>query len=339
MQPSALASAVVTARDQRWWVTSKEIPETALRRLISRATAIFESEPAILELSEDLHIIGDIHGNVDCFLQILTQTGWPPHASFLCLGDYVDRGEYSCEVIILLYALKVLYPSHVFLLRGNHESTSVAQNFGFREECVRKFSLSIYERFMESFEALPVAAVANGWFCVHGGISERAMTMSRIREIDKVADGRENAVVCDFLWSDPEGDVRGFAPNPRGLGHLFGADSVDRFLEECDLIGIIRAHQLCDAGFGWPFSEDGGVLTVFSSYDYQEAMNDAGYVVLLKGGKVEIKVVPATTGMKKRPPRIARPPWMIETGESIVFMGASLEMEPDDLLNLAIEIE
>ena len=97
-----------------------------------------------------------------------------PSCNMLFLGDYVDRGNYSIEVITFLYCLKINFPQEIIMLRGNHESSAMTEHFTFRDEVIRKYDgdESVYNLFVESFEALPIAADVNGdYLCMHGGIS------------------------------------------------------------------------------------------------------------------------------------------------------------------------
>lgn len=111
-----------------------------------------------------------------------------PNTNLLFLGDYVDRGSYSIEVVIFLYCLKINFPNEVKMLRGNHESRAMTEHFTFREEVLRKYGgdESVYEYFIESFEALPIAADVNGdYLCMHGGISPELATVEDINRIDR----------------------------------------------------------------------------------------------------------------------------------------------------------
>jgi len=57
----------------------------------------------------------------------------------LFLGDFVDRGAWSIEVLTLLYSLKLNYPYFVYFIRGNHESRQMTSHFNFREEVLDKY--------------------------------------------------------------------------------------------------------------------------------------------------------------------------------------------------------
>ena len=67
---------------------------------------------------------------------MLEKAGPPSNINYLFLGDYVDRGIYGIECMLLLLAIKLNYPKNVILLRGNHESRNMTENFTFREECI-----------------------------------------------------------------------------------------------------------------------------------------------------------------------------------------------------------
>ncbi|HMK64633.1 MAG TPA: metallophosphoesterase family protein [Thermodesulfobacteriota bacterium] len=66
-------------------------------------------------------VIGDIHGCYHKLLEVMGQIPFDPERDQLIfLGDYIDRGEHSRQVLDYLIELKDKHPQTVFLL-GNHE--------------------------------------------------------------------------------------------------------------------------------------------------------------------------------------------------------------------------
>lgn len=59
---------------------------------------------------------------------------------YLFNGDFVDRGSWSTEIALLLYAYKWFRPSCFFLNRGNHETDDMNRTFGFEGECKAKYN-------------------------------------------------------------------------------------------------------------------------------------------------------------------------------------------------------
>jgi serine/threonine-protein phosphatase with EF-hand domain len=72
---------------------------------------------------------------LNCF-----QNGLPAtDNAYVFNGDFVDRGQNSVEVIVLLMTALILYPSSVFLNRGNHEDIMVTVRYGFQNEVNKKY--------------------------------------------------------------------------------------------------------------------------------------------------------------------------------------------------------
>jgi protein phosphatase len=277
--------------------SSQFATSTQLLSIISQAVHVLSPEPALLDLTGKFVVVGDIHGDVLSVVRIFQDLGWPDTQSYLFLGDYVDRGNASCEVMVLLYCLKVIFPQNIFLLRGNHEFGPITQTYGFQAECTARFVPQVYTEFVNSFSALPLAAIVNdSVFCVHGGIAPGLA--NHLNDLTKIEDG-SSGMEADILWGDPREDVEGFDVSPRGRGFVFGPDAFEDFLDDADLTMMIRAHEDCEAGFAWPFGIDGQLLTVFSTADYCQKGNDAAVAVVSVAG-VRIVRFPFKSGNRNR---------------------------------------
>lgn len=137
-------------------------------------------------MQDPLTVVGDIHGQYYDLVKILDVGGNPETTKYLFLGDFVDRGSFSIEVVMLLYALKISYPETILFLRGNHECRQMTSFFNFRAECIYKYDQEIYDLFMDSFDNFPLACVVNNRFlAVHGGISPDLRHIEDINLIDR----------------------------------------------------------------------------------------------------------------------------------------------------------
>ena len=69
-----------------------------------------------------LFVIGDIHGCIDMLNRLIDEIPWRPDKDLLIfLGDYIDRGEHSKEVVDYIIALKRC-SLYVNCLLGNHDA-------------------------------------------------------------------------------------------------------------------------------------------------------------------------------------------------------------------------
>ncbi len=255
--------------------TSNEVLEFITSNVV-RIGEILRKEPQLLEVSGDrIIIVGDLHGDLITLRKILSKHR-PREWKLVFLGDYVDRGEYQIETLLEVLRLKLEYPDHVFLLRGNHESPLMNIEYGFVWELQQKLgedkSFFVYQLLLrEVFSNLPYSALINGeYLALHGGLATGLSKLSQLNSIPKGDEEPRDKIAFQILWNDPSDDIRGFVPNymrgcdPSGLCvYFWGPDVTEMFLRENSLKLIVRAHEYTYEGYKW--NHNGKVLTVFSS--------------------------------------------------------------------------
>ncbi|VDM99204.1 unnamed protein product, partial [Thelazia callipaeda] len=248
--------------------------ESELIELCYRAREMFWMQPTLIDLNPPIHVVGDIHGQFEDLIALFTLNGFPPDVQYLFLGDYVDRGPFSLEVAVLLFAYKVLYPDLVTLLRGNHESRPVNKQYGFYMECTR-YSVVLYECFQFAFYCMPFCArIDKRILCMHGGISEG---LTNFAQIERPCDVPDMGILADLTWADPDPGVSGYEESPRGAASIFGKDALKSFCNNLGLELVIRAHQVVQEGY--EFFGDRQLVTIFSAPNYCGQFNNAACVM------------------------------------------------------------
>lgn len=273
---SSSRSAAAAAGQDLAALAARELTEEEVVYLVMESRRVFMSQPMLVEIAAPVNLCGDIHGQYYDLLRLFELGGYPPESNYIFLGDYVDRGEQSLESVCLLLAYKLRYPDNFFLLRGNHESSSINRIYGFFDECKRRFNVRLWKLFTDTFNCMPVAGLVEGRIlCMHGGLSPELRSLDQVRRILRPTDVPDSGLICDLLWADPADEpIVGFGDNDRGVSWTFGENVVEGIVQSFDLDLICRAHQVVDEGYR--FFAKRKLVTVFSAPNYCGEFNNYG---------------------------------------------------------------
>ncbi|KAH6715194.1 serine/threonine-protein phosphatase-like protein 5 [Leptodontidium sp. MPI-SDFR-AT-0119] len=247
----------------------------AVKKIVYDEATMVEME---IEDDANLTVCGDTHGQFFDLMELFRLNGFPTEKHYyLFNGDFVDRGSWSTEIALLLYAYKWLRPSSFFINRGNHETDDMNRVYGFEGECKAKYNERIFKLFSESFSALPLATlIGKKYLVLHGGLfSDDKVTLDDIRKLNRHNQRQpgQAGLMMEMLWTDPQTEP-GRGPSKRGVGMQFGPDVTKRFCENNGLEAIIRSHEVRMEGY--EEEHDGKCITVFSAPRYCDSTENKG---------------------------------------------------------------
>lgn len=268
-----------------WYKASKNLHPKYVYMILVQLVEFYKQRPTLLEISipkgGHFTVCGDVHGQFYDLLNIWKLNGMPSEENpYLFNGDFVDRGSWSLEIIVTFFSLKLLYPEHFFLHRGNHECHVMNQIYGFKGEVSAKVDKGkSYDLFQEVFCLLPLCSVIGGKvFVTHGGLfSNDDVTIDQIKKIDRNRQPPDSGLMCELLWSDPQ-PQRGRSASKRGIGLQFGPDVTENFLEKNNFNLVVRSHEVKMAGY--EIDHGGKCVTVFSAPNYCDSMGNKGAYIL-----------------------------------------------------------
>ncbi|KAH9811735.1 Metallo-dependent phosphatase-like protein [Melampsora americana] len=287
-----------------WFKQGKTLPKRWVYEIVLGCYGFLSQEQSMTECTipegETVDVIGDTHGQFFDVLHLLTLTGMPTENHTLVFnGDFVDRGSWSTEVVLTVFALKWYLPNKVFLNRGNHETADMNKVYGFEGETKKKYSEMVYKLFEEVFCALPLCCLVTAscppapanvsqippepffspdgrkrFFVVHGGLfSKDEVELDELRKIPRMKKKQpgNEGLMMECLWTDPQ-DGPGRGPSKRGVGLGFGPDVTERWCKHAGITAVIRSHEVRDAGYS--VEHAGRCITVFSAPNYVDQVGN-----------------------------------------------------------------
>lgn len=269
-----------------WMKESQVLHKRYVAVMLKRLKQQLQKLDSLIEVTipedTEFSVCGDTHGQFFDLLNIFDINGSPAQDNpYLFNGDFVDRGSWSVEVVLTLFAYKLALPEKMHLLRGNHETRNMNRIYGFDGEVKHKYDGDIMRMFTEVFRVLPLAATLNSKVIImHGGLFEQdGVKLQQIKEINRDMEPPESGLMSDIMWSDPQ-PFEGRGKSKRGVGQSFGPDITKAFLEDNNLELLVRSHEVKDEGY--LVEHDNKLITVFSAPNYCDQMGNKGALIRFK---------------------------------------------------------
>ena len=253
--------------------------------LIRQVNEILEDEPyrplddnsrpgGILELGDEASplVVGDLHGQVDNLLKILTENclvqALQNDRAMLCiLGDAVhsenlnEMEEMDSSILImdLIFTLKKRFPANVFYLRGNHDSFSpdlskngIPQGILMKKALEEQRGPAYVEEMQRFYDLLPYMIVSDSFIGIHAGPPRQGTTKNQLVNVsddpDLARQLTQNRIKRPYYLSGygkaEIKSLRRALDAPKSTPVIVGHTPLDPFGSIWQNVGSIKNHHI-----------------------------------------------------------------------------------------------
>ena len=278
-----------------------------IEALVDEVIPILSKESSLIKIRSPCKIFGNTYGVYNDLMRFFESYGNPSDSiqngdinvmQYIFLGDFCDRGFYSLEVVLLLFALKVKYPDFIYLVRGHHEDRAINEFYGLGDECKERLNDdiskkdSIFNIINQAFDYLPFGVLIDGsTLLVHGGIGSSVEKLDDINNIIRPVSVIHDVTnvdqlhIIDLLYSEYDSNESWYNVNNdrdkhrKGFIVKYGKKRLDDFLKNNKRSLLITAHQFVKEGF-CTFNDD-KLLTLFSATNYMDKYFNIGAMITI----------------------------------------------------------
>lgn len=248
---------------------------------------VYVKKLKITEENAKICIIGDIHSSLHSLLSIIfkikndyfidsEQMILKPDRYIVFLGDIIDRGPYSLELLMLIFCLKNYNFNNVFIINGNHEDYPIFSRDGTIEEYNNQYEnleskvdyLNLHSTNINKIlNRLPSCIYLEFggklYHLSHGAFDPYyAGFIGDYSDLDQENFNQANSELYEFLQSDNTYDLvsenyvnnnykwgdlsnnKYSSESSRGIGiYNFGHPEIEAYLKYFNISNIISGHQ------------------------------------------------------------------------------------------------
>jgi len=242
----------------------------ATMKLLEDARKSFLKKPLLIDVKGPIYVIGELNGDFEGLINIFETLGTPPETRYLFLGNIIGANPLSLGCALLLLAMKVYHPEHLYIIRGKMEDqvTTREPRGSLYDECQKQYGIKqgreLWKEFVWLFDHMPICAVLNETlFAVSSGLSQNIVKVGALRtgKIRPLYIARTNAkkyppgrligsvIVRDFLYNVPSKTESHYKEQQkqtdRGLFYYqFGKNALSNFLRMNRFQKVIRSGQV-----------------------------------------------------------------------------------------------